>query len=110
MRKRLAMMNGAEAAKHYMDLAERRWKKGDDLWTDWCDAAMSNHARKLVREAALEADRKAKLYSEADTRPDSWQAKRALRNLEQYGMPAAAGFLRSCNWPIDDAADLLLDK
>ena len=110
MRKTLAMMNGAEATQHYTHLAERRWKKGDDLWSDWCDAAMSNHARKLVREAALAADRKAKLYSEADTRRDGWQAKRALRNLDQYGMAAATGFLVSCNWPIDDAADLLLNK
>jgi len=110
MRKRLADMNGRQAADHYIDLAKRRWKIGDDLWDDWCDAAMSKHARKLVREAAIAADRKAKLYCQADTRRNGWQAKRALRNLEQYGMAAAAGFLVSCNWPIEDAADLLLDK
>lgn len=110
MRKQLRNMNGDEARRHYTKVAERRWQRADDLYEILCEVPMSPATYNAIKELADEFNRKAKLYSEPDTRPNGWQARRALSNLEMYGMAAAVGWLCSCNWPIEDAERLLLDR
>ena len=110
MRVTLAKMHGRQAFDHYMRLNKRREKRAEDVYDDMAGLPMSREAYNALKKLGAELDRKAFLYSQADTRRDGWQAKRARQLLEQYGMAAAAGFLAACNWPIEDAADLLLDK
>lgn len=107
MRKRLAEMNGYEAYMHYMHIAEKRWQKADRVHDDLAGLPMSREAHRALKDLADELDRKAKLYQ---TPGQHWQAQRALSNLDKYGMAAAAGWLRSCNWPVEDAERLLLDR
>ena len=101
MRLTLKMMNPAQAREHYETLVWSRHYRAELQFKHACTAPKAIKARMI--SMATDALRKADAWA----KPQSWQASRAIKLREQYGMGVAAGFLAAHGWDIEDARRVL---
>lgn len=94
----LRNMTVTQAAQHYKDLQVKRLNKAGKLIDDASKLPRRSSGYRVLMNAANRQYEKAVAYN----RPmQQWQAERARKMLDEYGLRAAAGFLMAHGFTLE---------